>query len=175
MRTLNTMRPSDLIRATASMVTIIFTMPASFNRLWLLNLNISRHHWGLWRRIPSLPQAEHVCPPPPKPGSQAAPPVDQHMCRILTTPVRYLFLGSTRYYTIFWVLIRLSHDITRYFPFGKKTHKLQESRHFWMLKYIGEYLQSTVVKYKGPWSSELGTGDPKFNNIGTKKDPGGQS
>ena len=29
---------------------------------------------------------------------------------IKSTLQRYLFLGSTRYYTIFWVLIRLSHD-----------------------------------------------------------------
>ena len=30
---------------------------------------------------------------------------------VRTTPQRYLFLGSTRYYTIFCHLIRLSHDI----------------------------------------------------------------
>ena len=30
----------------------------------------------------------------------------------ITTPLRYLFYGSTRYYTIFWDLIRLSHDIS---------------------------------------------------------------
>ena len=36
----------------------------------------------------------------------------QEFCyEVKTTPLRYLFLGSTRYYTIFWVLIRLSHDI----------------------------------------------------------------
>ena len=28
------------------------------------------------------------------------------------TPQRYLFYRSTRYYTIFWDLIRLSHDIS---------------------------------------------------------------
>ena len=28
------------------------------------------------------------------------------------TPQRYLFYGSTRYYTIFWDLIRLSHNIS---------------------------------------------------------------
>ena len=38
---------------------------------------------------------------------------------VWSTPERYLFFGFTRYYTIFWILIRLSHDITRYFPFGK--------------------------------------------------------
>ena len=40
-----------------------------------------------------------------------------------STPQRYLFLGSTRYYTIFWVFIRytiLSHDICAIFRFGKK-------------------------------------------------------
>ena len=34
-----------------------------------------------------------------------------NVCFLKTTPLQYLFLGSTRYYTIFWVLIRLSHDI----------------------------------------------------------------
>ena len=40
-------------------------------------------------------------------------------CFIQEHPCAISFFGSTRYYTIFWILIRLSHDITRYFPFGK--------------------------------------------------------
>ena len=45
--------------------------------------------------VPSCPAPLENAPPHP----------------LLTTPLRYLFLGSTRYYTIFWVLKRVSHDI----------------------------------------------------------------
>ena len=52
-----------------------------------------------------------------------------------TTPQRYLFLGSTRYYTIFWVFIRyirytiLSHDICNISDLVKIARTLQEMRH----------------------------------------------
>ena len=42
------------------------------------------------------------------------PGLQEHLppcCSLQSTPQRYLFIGSTRYYTIFCDLIRLSHDI----------------------------------------------------------------
>ena len=49
-----------------------------------------------------------------------------HVFSVYTiTPQRYLFSGSTRYCTIFWVFIRytlLSHDIARYFGFLYNIH-----------------------------------------------------
>ena len=51
---------------------------------------------------------------------------------VVVTPERYLFSGSTRYYTIFWVFIRytiLSHDICNMSDFVKNARKLQEMRH----------------------------------------------
>ena len=57
------------------------------------------------------------------------------ICRVVestdtNTPLRYLFLWSTRYYTIFWVLIRLSHDIRDISHLVKYAHKLQELQHY---------------------------------------------
>ena len=49
---------------------------------------------------------------------------------VRTTLQRYLFLGSTQYYTIFWVLIRLSHNICNISHLVKYVRKLHELRHY---------------------------------------------
>ena len=60
------------------------------------------HQTGIWSQIPV--HLKFVI-------KQASPMTIQAFSCVKNTPQRYLFLGSTRYYTIFCHLIRLSHDI----------------------------------------------------------------
>ena len=52
------------------------------------------------------------------------------MMMVTIIPLRYLFLGFTQSYTIFWVLIRLSQDICDISHLVKYARKLQELRHY---------------------------------------------
>ena len=61
-------------------------------------------------RQPPTPRPYYIQPKHPTNIQPTIAEVRVWLDRVPVTPNRYLFLGSTRYYTIFLVLIRLSHD-----------------------------------------------------------------
>ena len=88
-----------------------------------------------WRTPPPVPSSTpspYSSPSSSSPYLPYSPPSSPFVPCIPISPERYLFLGSTQYYTIFWVFIRytiLSHDICNMSDFVKNARKLQEMRH----------------------------------------------